>query len=100
VDHETKGLLKDGIAFIMSGWFAGGYSHESAGLPPAVFATSEMDKLELAALGQASLTTEWGRQGVTFIRAGGWGNATHANTFLDACSAAVVCRCCGMLAQI
>ena len=28
VDHETKALLKDGIPFIMSGWFAGGYSHE------------------------------------------------------------------------
>ena len=34
VDHSTQALLRDGVSFIMSGWFAGGYGHESVGLPP------------------------------------------------------------------
>ena len=95
VDHERKALLKDGVAFIMSGWFAGGYSHESAGLPPSHFVAPQEDASGsnadlLSALGQASLTTEWGRHGVTFIRAGSWTNSTLATLFLDAAAAAGV----------
>ena len=93
VDHEGKALLRDGVTFIMSGWFAGGYGHESAGLPPSHFIPRDGSGGNadlLAALGQASLTTQWGRDGVTFIRAGGWSNATLAGIFLDAAHAAGV----------
>jgi hypothetical protein len=34
VDAETKAFRVDGRPFIAQGWFAGGYSHESVGLPP------------------------------------------------------------------
>jgi hypothetical protein len=34
VDHSSKGLAVDGRRLIAQGWFAGAYSHESAGLPP------------------------------------------------------------------
>eukprot|EP00937_MAST-01D_sp_MAST-1D-sp2_P001781 g1781.t1 len=103
VDHESRALLKDGVPFIMTGWFAGGYGHESAGLPPAEFvgggakagggggrapAADGSDAELLAALGQASLATEWGRQGHTFVRAGGWSNLTLARRYLDAAARA------------
>ena len=91
MDHEGQGLLKDGIPFIMSGWFAGGYAHESAGLPPASLITNPgpvLDSEWLSALGQASLTTEWGRDGVTFVRAGGWSDPKTAGVYLDAAAKA------------
>ena len=57
VDHETQALLRDGVPFVMSGWFAGGYSFESAGLPPATFvgetAEAKENPLYLNVLGQA-----------------------------------------------
>lgn len=57
VDHETQALLRDGSVFVMSGWFAGGYGFESAGLPPAVFvgetAEAKQNPLLLNVLGQA-----------------------------------------------
>jgi hypothetical protein len=91
VDHESQALLRDGVTFVMSGWFAGGYGHESAGLPPAYF----VDKLPgntttsalLSVLGQASLTTQWGRDGQTFIRCGSWADPSLAQVFLEAAAA-------------
>eukprot|EP00947_MAST-08B_sp_MAST-8B-sp1_P005831 g5831.t1 len=94
VDHETKALRKDGVRFIMSGWFAGGYGFENAGLPPSLPppsspASSSAASLEEASvLGQASLVTEFGRQGHTFVRAGGWSNLTEATQYLDAAASA------------
>ena len=70
VDHEHQGaLLKDGVRFAMEGWFAGGYNGESAGLPPWETVGRGAGG-DLAVLGQASLVTEWGRHGQTFVRAG------------------------------
>ena len=69
------------------------YAHESAGLPPAAFVPAAADGSTvdaLSALGQASLTTEWGRQGHTFVRAGGWKDPKHALVYLDAAHAAGV----------
>jgi hypothetical protein len=58
VDHETRALLRDGVPLVMSGWFAGGYAFESAGLPPATFvggtAEAKEDPDYLNVLGQAS----------------------------------------------
>ena len=52
--------------------------------------TDSANVLQLAALGQASLVTEWGRHGVTFIRAGSWTDPALAMVFLDAAAAAGV----------
>lgn len=82
VDHESASLLRDGIPFVANGWFAGGYDGESAGTPPALRRRGLLLPLPQAragnasydeekthsALEQASMVTEWGRQGVTFIR--------------------------------
>ena len=89
VDHEHQGaLLKDGVRFAMEGWFAGGYNGESAGLPPWEIVGRDAG-VDLAVLGQASLVTEWGRHGQTFVRAGGWAqNKTETFQFLDAAAAA------------
>jgi hypothetical protein len=94
IDHETQALLRDGVPFIMSGWFAGGYGFESAGLPPATF-VGETDEAKtnpdyLSMLGQAALTTQWGRDGVTFVRSGSWTDPKLAKTYLDAAAAAGV----------
>ena len=91
VDHTTKALLKDGITFVMNGWFAGGYGHESAGLPPSMWvprAKGQSNADMLSALGQASLVTEWGKRGHTFVRAGSWTEPAAALAFLDAANAA------------
>ena len=94
VDHETQALLRDGVPFVMSGWFAGGYGFESAGLPPATFIgdTSEANDNPsyLDAFGQASLVSQWGRNGVTFVRAGSWTDPSLARVYLDAAAAAGV----------
>ena len=91
VGHESQALLRDGVTFVMSGWFAGGYGHESAGLPPAYFLRDEITESEaLSALGQASLTTQWGRDGVTFVRAGAWADPALAKVYLEAAGAAGV----------
>jgi hypothetical protein len=84
VDHEHQGaLLKDGVRFAMEGWFAGGYNGESAGLPPWETVGWGAGG-DLAVLGQASLVTEWGRHGQTFVRAGGWyQNKTETLQFLE-----------------
>ena len=52
------------------GWFAGRYAHESVGLPPIsrVRKGQPMGMAQIRKLGQASLVTEWGRQGHTFVR--------------------------------
>jgi hypothetical protein len=75
VDHASKGLLVDGVPFIAAGWFGSGGLHESAGLPVAAVAAAAhgartMSLSELDALAAASTTTEWGRQGHTFVKAG------------------------------
>ena len=94
VDHETRALLRDGVPFVVSGWFAGGYGFESAGLPPATFvgesaqARDNPDYLDV--LGQASLVSQWGRNGITFVRAGSWTDPSLAKAFLDAAAAAGV----------
>ena len=51
---------------------AGGYSHESVGLPPITRVPSgeTMHMNEIRKLGQSSLITEWGRQGHSFTRYG------------------------------
>lgn len=93
MDHSTQALLKDGVPFLMTGWFAGGYGYESAGLPPSHFVPRAPDgsnNATMSALGQAALVTEWGRQGHTFVRAGGWTDPLDAFTFLDASHAAGV----------
>ena len=94
VDHETRALLRDGVPFVMSGWFAGGYGFESAGLPPATFVGDTTEAKEnpdyLNVFGQASLTTQWGRDGVTFVRAGSWADPALAKIYLDAAAAAGV----------
>lgn len=82
VNHESASLLRDGIPFVANGWFAGGYDGESAGTPPAwrrpgislplphtrAGNASYDEEKAHSALEQASMVTEWGRQGVTFIR--------------------------------
>ena len=94
VDHETQALLRDGVPFVMSGWFAGGYGFESAGLPPATFvgesAEAKANPEYLSVLGQASLTTQWARDGVTFVRSGSWSDPALAKIYLDAAAAAGV----------
>eukprot|EP01048_Picozoa_sp_COSAG05_P022435 COSAG05_NODE_4486_length_1493_cov_2.191535_1_plen_375_part_10 len=69
VDHESRGLLVDGRRFIAQGWFAGGYAHESVGLP-AITRGETMHMNDIRHLGQASVVTEWGRQGHSFVRYG------------------------------
>lgn len=100
VDHESKGLLVDGRRFLAQGWFAGGYSHESVGLPPMsqVPAGSSMPAGLLNKLGQASLVTEWGRNQHSFVRYGigaaqvvaGSPQQAHLLEVLDAAAAAGV----------
>lgn len=124
VDHETQALLRDGVPFVMSGWFAGGYGFESAGLPPSTLvageaaAAGEQNPDYFNALGQAceshhcfavclelrrdgslltavrngpaALTTQWGRDGVTFVRSGSWTDPALAKLYLDAAAAAGV----------
>ena len=75
VDHTTKGLLVDGAPFIAAGWFGSGGLHESVGLPAGAIAkaaaaakTLTLDELQM--LSQAGVTTEWARQGHTFVKAG------------------------------
>lgn len=80
VDHERRALLRDGVPFALAGWFAGGYGHESAGLPAATYGA---DAADLAMLGQASLVAEWGRQGQTFVRAMKFTNISQGLRFLD-----------------
>lgn len=75
VDHSTKGLLVDGAPFIPAGWFGSGGLHESVGLPAPVVVkaaqgTKSLSLDELYTLSMASVTTEWGRQGHTFVKAG------------------------------
>ena len=91
VDHERRALLRDGVPFAMSGWFAGHYSHISAGLP--VPGDNFDDGVVVRK--QASLVAEWGKQGHTFVRSGGFSNLTHGFEFLDdahAAGLAVLCN--------
>ena len=91
VDHERRALLRDGVPFAMSGWFAGHYSHISAGLP--VPGDNFDDGVVIRK--QASLVAEWGKQGHTFVRSGGFSNLTHGFEFLDdahAAGLAVLCN--------
>jgi hypothetical protein len=94
VDHETQALLRDGVPFIMSGWFAGGYGFESAGLPPATFIGGTFEAKDnpsyLDVFGQASLVSQWGRNGITFVRAGSWTDPSLAKVYLDAAAASGV----------
>ena len=79
------------------GWFAGGYSHESAGLPPMsrVASGRAMEAGLLNKLGQASLVTEWGRSQHSLVRYGigaaqvvaGTEQAAHLIAVLDAAAA-------------
>ena len=102
VDHSTKGLLVDGIPFAATGWFGSGGLHESAGLPAQTVeavaglkpGTLTLDQLN--ALSTASVTTEWARQGHTFVKAGPTVYASDPSTavlskeYLDAAAAAGV----------
>ncbi len=68
VDHTTKGLRVDGVPFVARGWFGSGGLHESAGLPPRLV-NPALSLEELQVLSTASVTTEWSRQGHTFVKA-------------------------------
>ena len=72
VDHESgPGLLMSGIKHTSNGWFAGGWDHESSGLPISVTIPRNSTNSDLQRYyGQASLVTQWARQGVTFTRSG------------------------------
>ena len=48
VDHASQSVLRDGVTFVMSGWFAGGYGHESVGLPPVERMHTRMKRDEIS----------------------------------------------------
>eukprot|EP00947_MAST-08B_sp_MAST-8B-sp1_P001693 g1693.t1 len=96
VDHEIKGLRVDGHRFVPVGWFGSGGIHESAGMPvEAVVAPGKVSLERLQMLATASVTTEFARGQINFVKAGPvpYGDRTTAlltKEYLDAAAAAGV----------